>query len=83
MTLNNRNNATVASVRRSLASGEVRRLRQAAHLAARPLAQAYGFDSHQWLDWERGVRTPHSSTCLRIARAIRALRKLAAAGAGT
>lgn len=75
--MNSRGIAMVVDVRRAMASGEVRELRGRLQLGVRQVARTYGFDVHQWLDWERGLTTPRPATCLRIARAIRGLRRLA------
>lgn len=64
----------LAGVRAAAASGEARRLREAARLSIGEVAKACGVDQSTVWRWERGTRRPRGESALRYADLIDSLR---------
>ena len=64
-------------VRRTLASGEARRLRESLGLSIAEVAHGYGFWPSAWAGWERAEYSPNSRSARRIALALADLQRLA------
>lgn len=62
-------------IRAAVASGEARRLREAAHLSIGEVARACGVDQSTVWRWERGNRSPRGASALRYADLIDSLRQ--------
>ncbi|MFE7947374.1 helix-turn-helix domain-containing protein [Streptomyces sp. NPDC057426] len=64
----------LAQVRAAVASGEARRLREAARLTIGEVANACGVDQSTVWRWERGIRSPRGDRALRYGDLIDSLR---------
>lgn len=61
---------SLALVRRLLASGEARRVREAAGLSRADIARDLGVDESTVQRWEVGVRSPRAEVALRYAAVL-------------
>ncbi|MFJ6235081.1 helix-turn-helix domain-containing protein [Streptomyces griseus] len=61
-------------VRATVASGEARRLRVAAHLSISEMAKGCNVDQSTVWRWEKGLRTPRGSGALRYGALLDSLR---------